>query len=164
MIIQAQASSLIARPLAPIFQYIAIQFFDNYPQWSPEVIELEALSSGPVQLGTQARQVRVDEGRRTESIFQVVAYQPLQRIWFESVSNPFYQARYDLEPVGTLTQLTFAFEVQLSFFLKPFESIITASIRSGSEQVVHSLKQLLEPTALPQPECLVAFSYESCAK
>jgi hypothetical protein len=160
MIIQAQASVLIAQPKVPVFAYIATNFFENYPHWSPEVIELEALTSGPLRLGTRARQVRMDVGRRTESTFQVVAYQTARRIWFESLSSPLYRARYDLEPVDTLTRLTFAFEAHLGFFFKPFEPIITASMEAGSQRVVHHLKRVLEPETLLQPECLVTLAMD----
>jgi hypothetical protein len=161
MIIQARASVLIAQPEITVFEYIAINFFENYPRWSPEVVELEALTPGPLRLGTQARQVRIDVGRRTESTFQIVAYQAARRIGFESLSSPFYRARYDLEPVNTGTRLTFAFEVHLGFIYTPFEPLITASMKAGSERVVHHLKRLLEPETRWQPEWLATPSYES---
>jgi hypothetical protein len=154
MITQAKASVLIAQPEAPVFAYIAINFFENYPLWSPEVVELEALTPGPLRLGTQARQVRIDLGHRTESTFQIVAYQAARRIYFESLSSPFYRARYDLEPVNTGTRLTFAFEVHLGFIYTPFEPLITASMKAGSERVVHHLKRLLEPETGVQSACL----------
>jgi hypothetical protein len=161
MIIQAQASVLIAQPKVTVFAYIATHFFENYPRWSPEVVDLEALTPGQLRLGTRGRQVRIDLGRRTESTFQVVAYQTARQIWFESLSSPLYRARYDLEPVNTGTRLTFAFEVHLGFIYTPFEPMITASMKAGSERVVHHLKRLLEPETRLQSECLITLAMGS---
>lgn len=84
--VQAHAQSSIDRPAEAIFHYIATRFFENYPRWSPEVCELQPLTPGPVRLGTKARQVRVDQSRRSESTFQVTAYEPAQRLVFTSTS------------------------------------------------------------------------------
>ena len=62
--ITAQASTLIRRPLEDVFRYVSVDFFQNYPKWSPEVIELKCMSPGPVRLGTVGRQVRNDQVER----------------------------------------------------------------------------------------------------
>ncbi|QBQ55645.1 SRPBCC family protein [Nitrosococcus wardiae] len=142
--IKAQSSILVDRPLAHVFRYVSVDFFENYPKWSPEVIELEKITSGPVRAGTLARQVRIDSGRQTESTFQVVEYQPPRRIWFESTSSPHYRALYDFEPINETTRVCFTFELKLELFMRPFESAIAYSVKAGSESVVSNLKQLLE--------------------
>jgi len=142
--IKAQANILIKRPVEEVFRYVSTDFFEHYPQWSPEVKELEKITTGPVRVGTQARQVRTDEGHRTESIFQVTAYQPPRRIWFESLSQPYYRALYEFEPVSELTRIRFTFELELQLFLIPFKTPISRSLKKGSENVVLNLKQLLE--------------------
>jgi hypothetical protein len=43
-----------------IFEFIGVNFFSNYPRWSPEVVELEKLSDGDIAVGTLGRQVRID--------------------------------------------------------------------------------------------------------
>ena len=67
----AKASVLVECSPCDIFKYLGDGFFENYPKWSPEVVELESLSAGPVKLGTLAKQVRIDQGRRTESKFKI---------------------------------------------------------------------------------------------
>lgn len=69
--LMAKSSSIIKRPPEDVFRFVGERFFENYPRWSPEVVELTPLSDGPVGVGTMARQVRVDQGRRSESIFRV---------------------------------------------------------------------------------------------
>jgi hypothetical protein len=142
--LQAHARRLIDRPAEAIFHYIAHGFFENYPRWSPEVCELELLTPGPVRLGTQARQVRIDHGRRSESTFQVAVYEPGQQIEFASLSSPYYRVRYYLEPVQEAACLHFTFELQLDFLLKPLQPVIIPVLWAESERVVNSLKRLLE--------------------
>ena len=38
-----------------------LNFFSNYPRWSPEVVDLEQLSDGEIAVGTMGRQVRTEE-------------------------------------------------------------------------------------------------------
>jgi len=61
------ASILIHCSAEAVFHFISEQFFANYPRWSPGVMELQPLESGPLQEGAQVRQVRVDVGHRTET-------------------------------------------------------------------------------------------------
>jgi len=41
------AGITIERPSAEVFKFIGVDFFQNYPKWSPEVIQLEALTEAP---------------------------------------------------------------------------------------------------------------------
>ena len=42
------ASIVINKPVNKVFNFIAVDFFKNYPRWSPEVQELELLSAPPL--------------------------------------------------------------------------------------------------------------------
>ena len=78
--ITAIADVLVFDEIDRVYRFVALDFVINYPRWSPEVVSLEALSVGPVQAGFQARQVRVDQGHRSESVFAVAELEPLKRI------------------------------------------------------------------------------------
>jgi len=60
-------SIVINQPVDMVFNFIAVDFFENYPRWSPEVQELELLSKPPLQLNSLVRQVRIDNMQRSES-------------------------------------------------------------------------------------------------
>ena len=75
-----KANALIQRPPKDIFDFVGANFLTNYPRWSPEVVELKPLTEGPVKVGTLCHQVRVDQGRRSESTFKVMAFQPSQHM------------------------------------------------------------------------------------
>ncbi len=141
-----KASIMIDCSSEAVFQYIAVDFFQNYPKWSPEVIQLEALTEGPVKLGTLARQVRVDQGHRSESKFRVTIYEPGKRLCCAGVADP-YRCTYELEDLndGNMTRLSFTFELlELQMFMRPFEKLIRIVVRDGAERTVRNLKRLTE--------------------
>jgi uncharacterized protein YndB with AHSA1/START domain len=143
----AKASTVIRKPVEDVFHFIGDEFFDNYPKWSPEVVELKPLSEGPFKVGTLARQVRVDHGHRSESTFRVTDVQPNRRISFSGVSNA-YRCTYDLEAADMptpATRVAFTFEFpELEIFMRPFEKLIRIAVQDGAERTVKNLKGLLE--------------------
>jgi hypothetical protein len=143
----AKASTVIRKPVEDVFSFIGDGFFDNYPKWSPEVVELKPLSGGALRVGALARQVRVDHGHRSESTFKVTDLQPNKRISFSGVSNA-YRCTYDLETTdvsGPSTRVAFTFELpELEMFMRPFEKLIRVAVQDGAERTVQNLKGLIE--------------------
>ncbi len=142
--IRAQSQIVIKRSVEDVFNYVSDDFFQNYPKWSPEVVRLERLSAGSVKLGTAARQVRIDGGRRTVSTFKVNEYEAMRKISFVSTSRPHFSARYRVERMQDSTRLTFTFELIPERMLKPFERLIASAVRDGSYRIVRQLKHLIE--------------------
>lgn len=140
-----QANALINSPSDKLFEFIGNNLLENYPRWSPEVRELEKLTDGPVKQGTLCRQVRVDQGNRSESTFKVNVFESGSRICFEGVSNP-YRCDYAIEPVNESTcRITFVFELlDLELHIKPFEKLVRIAIQDGTERTVHNIKKLIE--------------------
>ena len=142
--VRAQASTLIARPAEQVFNFIAVDFLKNYKRWSPEVVSLQPRSEGPVGVGTICRQIRIDQGRRTESSFRVSAFEPGKRVDFEGTSNPF-RVSYHLDAVADKTRLRFTFELsRLELFMRPFEKLIRMAMQDGAEKVVRNIRALIE--------------------
>lgn len=151
--VKAQAQILLGLPPDPVFDFVAEDFLRNYPRWSPEVRRLDLLTPGPLRVGSRARQVRVDQGRRSESTFRVVALEPPGRIGFAEVSGQF-GIEYRMEPLGDpaacRTRLTFAFELRrLELYMRPFEKLIRSAVQEGAERVVRNIKGLLERETAP---------------
>ena len=154
--VAGKASIMIDCPSEEVFKYIAVDFFQNYPKWSPEVIKLEALTEGPVQLGTLARQVRMDQGHRSESKFRVTIYEPNKRLCFSGVSNP-YRCTYELQELnnGKKAMLNFTFELlELQMFMRPFEKLIRIVVQDGAERTVRNLKRLTEANIAAKAQLL----------
>lgn len=142
--IRAQASILIASSAEHVFQFIAVDFFKNYKRWSPEVVSLQPISSGPVNIGTTARQVRIDQGRQSETTFRVCTFETGKRVDFQEISRSFYIS-YRLEGVAEGTLLIFEFELsRLEFYMRPFEKLIRIAVQEGIDQVVSRIKGLIE--------------------
>lgn len=74
--VKAQASIEIHRHPRSVYAFIAENFERNYPRWSPEVKELHILSKGPLRVGSLGRQIRVDQGRRSNSTFKITRMTP----------------------------------------------------------------------------------------
>jgi len=140
-------SILISRKIHDVYQFIALDFFDNYPKWSPEVRELEKLTSGDMCVGLTGRQVRSDSGYRSEAHFRVTHLDPLRELRFVSMSKPYFEARYLFKPAASGTRLTFDFQLELPLFMLPLRSRIDDSIKRGSERIVCNLKKILETNA-----------------
>ena len=148
--VAAKAGISVQRPTEDVFKFIGADFFKNYPRWSPEVIDLKLLTPGPVGLGTMARQVRIDQGNRSESSFKVTVFHPCRSIRFEGVSNP-YVCDYILEPDrgGEATRVVFEFELlRLELYMRPFEKLIRIAIQDGAERTVRNIKRLIETEAV----------------
>jgi len=143
--VTGKANTLIHSPSDRLFNFIGVDLLENYPRWSPEVKELEKLTEGPVKAGTQCRQVRVDQGNRSQSTFKVNVFDPDKRICFEGISNP-YRCDYIIESLNEeSSRLTFVFELlDLELHMKPFEKLIRIAVQDGTERTVHNIKKIIE--------------------
>lgn len=154
--VTGKASTEIRCPREKIFDFIGNNLLTNYPRWSPEVRELEILTPGPIMQDSLCRQVRVDQGNRSESTFRVAIFEPASRICFEGVSNPF-RCDYLLEAIDQdTTHISFTFELlSLELHMRPFEKLIRFAIQDGAERTVRNIRKLIEAEhqgqAKPQP-------------
>ena len=140
-----KASTIIQSPNDRLFNFIGIDLLVNYPRWSPEVKELEKLTDGPMRQGATCRQVRVDQGNRSESTFKVKVFDSGTRICFEGASNP-YRCDYIIESISSVeSRLTFIFELlSLDLHVRPFEKLVRIAVQDGTERTVKNIKKLVE--------------------
>jgi hypothetical protein len=140
-----KASTIVKSPSNQLFNFIGTDLMVNYPRWSPEVKELEKLTDGPVKLGTICRQVRIDQGNRTESTFKIKAFDEGSRVCFEGASNP-YRCDYIIESINPMdSRITFIFELlSLDLHIRPFEKLVRIAVQDGTERTVHNIKKLIE--------------------
>ncbi len=143
-VVVSHHSVLIRRRLEDVFRYVATDFFDNYPQWSPEVCELEKLTAGDMAVGVKARQVRLDAGYRSEALFRVTEFECGHMLRFTSLSQPRFEVCYRFEHADVDTRLTFEFRTDLPLYLLPVRGYLEKVIRQGGGRVVTNLKMLLE--------------------
>jgi hypothetical protein len=149
--IRTRTSVVINRPIETVYRFVSEDFFENYRKWSPEVVQLEQTSIGPVRTGTTGRQVRRDRGFRSEAVFRVTECVPLRSIGFVSLTKPHFSVRYSFEAASRATRLTFSFELKPELFMRPFQGALNGAIESEGRRVVNNIKSLLED-APPQGE------------
>lgn len=140
-----KANTIIQTPSDKLFNFIGNDLLINYPRWSPEVKELEKITDGPIRLGTVCRQVRIDQGNRSESTFKVKVFDAGARICFEGVSNP-YRCDYVIEPINASdSRITFIFELlSLDLHVRPFEKLVRIAVQDGTDRTVKNIKKLIE--------------------
>jgi len=142
--LQTENTILIRRRIEDVYQFVATDFFENYPKWSPEVRELEQLSTGHMRVGVIGRQVRSDGGYCTEARFQVTHMTPLLELRFASRTKPHFNVRYRFEAVASDTRLTFNFNLELPFLMRPLHHRVGEALKRGGGRVMNNLKVLLE--------------------
>jgi hypothetical protein len=149
-VVKAQASIVIERSPELVYRFIADDFEQNYPRWSPEVKALQFRTSGPLRVGSVARQVRVDQGRRTESVFRITRMEPGRRLSFEGRS-PGFRVDYQVVPnADGRARLSFSFELErLDLMMRPFERLVRQAVQDGASRTVHNLKRLIESERAP---------------
>lgn len=141
-----EASIDIYKSSEEVFAFIADNFFENYPKWASDVVQLEPLDTSQVFVGNKARQLKDDNGTIVESIFEITEYDPYIKFIFQGLTSPYkhiYSIDYDHE--SKKSQLTFRFELlEIDVFMRPFQKLIRIAIEDGAESSVENIKQLLE--------------------
>jgi len=143
--ITGEASVEIDKTMKEVFYFIGERFFDNYPKWAQEVIGFEALDGVEARIGAKAKQIRQEPDGTTESIFEIIEYQPYVTVVFQGIRDP-YKHHYQLHGQETEkpTKLTFRFELlELDVFMRPFEKLIRYAIEEGAENTVENIKNLI---------------------
>jgi hypothetical protein len=142
--IRGNATATIGLPTEHVYHFVVTDFAKNYRRWAPEVRRLDMLTTGPLQIGSRARQIRVDQGRKSDTRFQVVALEQPSKVCFAELSRKF-QGEYTMTPCETGTCLRFEFRLhKVDLFMKPFEKLIRHAIQDGAERTVRNIKHLVE--------------------
>jgi hypothetical protein len=143
--VSGQAEDLVKCSTTKVFDFVAHHFFDNYPQWCPQVVELEQLSDSHISVGCRGRQVTRDRGIDSESIFEVTQFDDPQKLEIKGSSEPF-RSCYEFHREGDdATRVSFTFELEeLELVMRPFQKLIRVALQDGATQTIENIKRLLE--------------------
>ncbi|MBK1722345.1 SRPBCC family protein [Thiocystis violacea] len=142
--VRGEASILINVESARVFDFVATEFGTNYKRWSPEVQQIDILTPGPLRIGSRARQIRIDQGRKSDTTFRVVTLEPPTHVGFAEQTGQF-RTQYHIEPSGECSRLHFRFDLtRIELYMRPFEKLIRVAIQDGAERVVRNIKGLIE--------------------
>jgi uncharacterized protein YndB with AHSA1/START domain len=140
---QASYSVTVARPVGEVFAYVADG--EKCRQWRPGVIDIKRVS-GNGSVGTRyAQGVRGPMGRRIAADYEITVYEPDRRIEFQTVAGPARpHGRYDLEPAGTGTKLTFSLDANLSGLRGLLMGSAVQRTMDAEVRTLDNLKRVLE--------------------
>jgi uncharacterized membrane protein len=75
MSIKIEASQIIERPIAVVYEFYTYNHVKNHPRWDPD-IQLEKISNGPIGVGTVIRRKNSRSGTVVEGTMEVVELEP----------------------------------------------------------------------------------------
>ena len=144
--VRVQVSQIINRPPDEVFRHVATDHFHNHPKWDPNVVEMVQTSTGPMRVGTTARLVRQDGGKRVEGAVEITEYEP-DRCFAAVVSfGPFVlDERATVEPVGALSsQLTLTIDNQATGLMRVLLPLLRGRFRRTMTESVRRIKDMVE--------------------
>jgi hypothetical protein len=149
--VRLTASQIIERPPAEVFQFVATDHFQNHPKWDPAVTSITKTSPGPMGVGTTARLVRTDRGRRVEGTMEITEYQPVSSFTEVSRFGPFtLHARAALAPVAAAsTRLELVIDTRARGPIRLLLPLMKGTFRKTMARSLHTIKKHVETTASP---------------
>ncbi|MEQ1559457.1 MAG: SRPBCC family protein [Methyloglobulus sp.] len=135
----------INKPVTDVFRFVGEKFFDNYPKWALEVSDFKPLTGSGIFVGAKARQTRLEEDQKVESVLEVSEFEPAKKVVLTGVGAPFrHTYQFSGKEGQDVTELEYSFEIiGLEPFMWPFERLIRTAIEEGAENTVENIKYLM---------------------
>jgi hypothetical protein len=149
--VRLAASQVIERPPAEVFRFVATDHFQNHPKWDPAVTSITKTSPGPMGVGTTARLVRSDRGRRVEGSMEVTEYEPVSSFTEVSRFGPFtLHARATFEPVAPAsTELELVIDTHARGVMRLLLPLMEGTFRKTMARSLRVIKEQVEATPSP---------------
>ncbi|WP_181349094.1 SRPBCC family protein [Thalassobacillus sp. CUG 92003] len=135
---------VIKQPLSVCFERMTD--FTNSPQFMENVIEVEALTEGPVREGFQFKETREIRGRKASAVIEVVSYEPNKKYTVRSEQSGIeviYHYAFLETTVGT--KIDFTGELMTkgfrNYMLKP---LIKKIIKKEDQHHLEHVKAVME--------------------
>jgi uncharacterized membrane protein len=143
-VIKQQQRVTINRPVEDVFAFAGAALFANNSKWSPDLQQSTPTSSGPLGMGATAHQVRLVNGKPTESDAQITEFVPNSKVSFTSTGSMNASGTYSFTSSDGGTQVELAMEVKPEGIGRLAEPIISRKIKQSMGEDLARLKQLLE--------------------
>jgi hypothetical protein len=100
----------IRRPPEEVFAFVTDP--SGYPRWQPSLLSVEPDTPGPLQLGSEATEVRRFLGRELETTWTCVEHRPCTRTAIECADGPVpFRGTFELEASRAGTRFTWIVEL-----------------------------------------------------
>jgi hypothetical protein len=84
-----RAETMIDRPAAEVFAFVAVDHCTNHPRWDPSVLRMVPPAGGVMELGARLDIVRRTLGREETLTFEVTEWEPPSRMTITTRSPNF---------------------------------------------------------------------------
>jgi uncharacterized membrane protein len=145
--IRVEQSVTVNRPVEEVFAFAGSAFVQNLPKWSTAVQEFRQTSPGPLGVGTTAHQVRLVNGKPTESNTTVTEFEPNRKLTFRSEGSVPAQGTYTFEPAAGGTKVSLVLEMEPGGFGRLAGPIIGRQVKKDTEADLGRMKSLIETGA-----------------
>jgi uncharacterized membrane protein len=144
--VKVETSMVIKRPVEEVFAYM--NNHENDTVWQDGVVESEAISEGPLGVGTKLREVRNFLGRRLESTSEITEYEPNSKVAWKATSGPIpLEASMTFEAVEGGTKISVVGEADVGGLFKLAEPMVARSAQKQFDGDFARLKEILEAGA-----------------
>ena len=141
--IRVETSIIVNRPSEVIFDYISN--FENNPLWQSGMVEARFTSEPPLDVGSTYAQVAKFLGRRVESTFEVIAFEPGRLVKATSTSGSFpITFTRIVEPLTEGTRVSATIEGDSSGFYRLAEPLMKRLVQRSVDGDYAKLKVVLE--------------------
>jgi hypothetical protein len=131
----------IARSPEDVFAYVTDP--SKLGTWQ-DAEEVTQLTPGPVGPGTRFREVHKVMGRRREEVTEVMVHEPARRFDIRVVEGPPVDGRWDFEPSGGGTRLTFTPTVRMPQKARALQPVVAFLTGLAFARFHRRLKRALE--------------------
>ncbi len=139
--VKMEFSIHIDRPVAEVFEYLADP--TKLPEWSPMFDEAKP-SETPIRVGTKVQTRAKFLGRKLESSYEVIEYEPNKR-FVTKTDRPFPLERADTyESEGGGTRVVIVAEAEPGGFFRLGEPILARIMKKQGQAQLDTVKELLE--------------------
>jgi len=140
----------IRRPVPEVFDFVATNYLRNHPRWEPEVLEVSALTDGPMRVGSRMRMVRKDFGQVTETTNEVTELVQNRRIAFRHLGGPMdFALSFTMEPVTDGTRFRAEVSAQPHGAMRVLSPVFKLRMPRTGARITAHLRDLIEAEPTP---------------
>jgi len=142
-----ELSTVINRPVAEVFA--VLENLENDLKWRTEWVDARKTSDRPIGIGTRFSLFAKAFGRRIETVYETIQYEPNRTAAWKAMSGPLpLTFQRTLEPIDGGTRLTIRYEADLRGFFKLIMPLLAGSVTRQHAGDLRKLKELMEARAL----------------
>lgn len=142
-----ELSTVINRPIEEVFSVLTD--LENDLKWRSEWVDARKTSESPIGIGTRFSLIARAFGRRMETVYETIQYEPNRIAAWKAMSGPLpltFQRIFERVEGGT--HLTIIYEAELRGFFKLVMPLLAGSVTRQHEGDLRKVKELMETRVL----------------